>query len=334
MLSVSSSPHRHSGENTAFIMQDVLIALVPAALMSIVYFGWRSALLIGLCTGTCVLTEYICRRIMKRKQTIGDFSAAVTGVLLAFNLPPTLNPVFAVLGSVFAIAVVKQMFGGIGMNFVNPALAARIFLLISFPSHMSKWTLPFFYMSGNDSSDVVSTATPLAQMASGKLETSTLDLFIGLHGGCIGETCTLALLLGGMYLLLRRVITPHIPLAFIGTVALIALIAGQNPIEHVLSGGVMLGAIFMATDYSTSPVSLKGRIFYGVGCGLLTVVIRRFGGYPEGVTFAILIMNCCAWFIDQLTQPRRFGVTREDVKKQKEAKKAAKKEAKEAAANG
>ena len=165
MLSVSSSPHRHSGENTAYIMQDVLIAPVPAALMSVVYFGWRAAMLIILCTGTCVLTEYVCRRIMKRKQTISDFSAAVTGVLLAFNLPPTLNPIFAVLGSVFAIAVVKQMFGGIGMNFVNPALAARIFLLISFPSHMSRWSLPFFYLSGNATTDVVSTATPLAPSA-------------------------------------------------------------------------------------------------------------------------------------------------------------------------
>ena len=289
MLSVSSSPHRHSGENTAFIMQDVLIALVPAALMSIVYFGCRSALLIGLCTGTCVLTEYICRRIMKRKQTIGDFSAAVTGVLLAFNLPPTLNPIFAVLGSVFAIAVVKQMFGGIGMNFVNPALAARIFLLISFPSHMSKWSLPFFYMSNNASADVVSTATPLAQIASGKVETPMIDLFIGLHGGCLGETCALALLLGGMYLLLRRVITPHIPVAFIGTVALIALIAGQNPVQHVLSGGVMLGAIFMATDYTTCPV------------------IRLFGSLPEGVSYSIVLMNILTPHIETLTQSSPFG---------------------------
>lgn len=307
MLSVSSSPHRHSGENTAFIMQDVLIALVPAALMSIVYFGWRSALLIGLCTGTCVLTEYICRRIMKRKQTIGDFSAAVTGVLLAFNLPPTLNPIFAVLGSVFAIAVVKQMFGGIGMNFVNPALAARIFLLISFPSHMSKWSLPFFYMSNNASADVVSTATPLAQIASGKVETPMIDLFIGLHGGCLGETCALALLLGGMYLLLRRVITPHIPVAFIGTVALIALIAGQNPVQHVLSGGVMLGAIFMATDYTTCPVNKTGRVIYGIGCGLITMTIRLFGSLPEGVSYSIVLMNILTPHIETLTQSSPFG---------------------------
>ena len=306
-LSVSSSPHAHCGESTAVIMQDVLIALVPAALMAAVYFGWRAVLLMLLCIGSCVLTEYVCRRVMKRPQTVGDFSAAVTGVLLAFNLPPTLNPIYAVLGSVFAIAVVKQMFGGIGMNFVNPALAARIFLLISFPSHMSKWTLPFFYMSGNDSSDVVSTATPLAQMASGKLETSTLDLFIGLHGGCIGETCTLALLLGGMYLLLRRVITPHIPLAFIGTVALIALIAGQNPIEHVLSGGVMLGAIFMATDYTTCPVNKTGRVIYGIGCGLITMTIRLFGSLPEGVSYSIVLMNILTPHIETLTQSSPFG---------------------------
>ncbi len=307
MLSVSSSPHRHSGENTAYIMQDVLIALIPAALMSVVYFGWRSAMLIILCTATCVLTEYVCRRIMKRKQTISDFSAAVTGVLLAFNLPPTLNPVFAVLGSVFAIAVVKQMFGGIGMNFVNPALAARIFLLISFPSHMSRWSLPFFYMSGNSGTDVVSTATPLAQMTSGNPEISTVDLLIGMHGGCLGETCALALLLGGLYLLIRRVITPHIPLAFIGTVAVIALIAGQNPVNHVLSGGVMLGAIFMATDYTTCPVNKTGRVIYGIGCGILTMTIRLFGSLPEGVSYSIVLMNILTPHIEALTQSSPFG---------------------------
>ena len=307
MLSVSSSPHRHSGENTAYIMQDVLIALVPAALMSVVYFGWRSAMLIVLCTATCVLTEYVCRRIMKRKQTISDFSAAVTGVLLAFNLPPTLNPLFAVLGSVFAIAVVKQMFGGIGMNFVNPALAARIFLLISFPSHMSRWSLPFFYMSANSATDVVSTATPLAQMASDNMNTPMIDLFIGLHGGCLGETCALALLLGGMYLLLRKVITPHIPLAFIGTVAIIALIAGPNPVAHVLSGGVILGSVFMATDYTTCPVNKTGRVIYGIGCGIITMTIRLFGSLPEGVSYSIVLMNILTPHIETLTQSSPFG---------------------------
>lgn len=306
-LSVSSSPHAHCGENTTTIMQDVLIALAPAALMAAVYFGWRAVLLILLCTGACVLTEYVCRRVMKRPQTVGDFSAAVTGVLLAFNLPPTLNPVYAVLGSVFAIVVVKQMFGGIGMNFVNPALAARIFLLISFPSHMSRWSIPFFYLSDNADTDIVSTATPLAQAAAGNGHPSYTDLFIGLHGGCLGETCTLALLLGGLYLLLRRIITPEIPLCFLGTVALTALAAGQNPLVHLLSGGVMLGAIFMATDYTTCPVNRAGKIFYGVGCGLITMTIRLFGSLPEGVSYAIVLMNILTPHIEALTQSSPFG---------------------------
>ncbi len=306
-LSVSSSPHAHCGENTAVIMQDVLIALAPAALMAAVYFGWRAVLLILLCTGACVLTEYVCRRVMKRPQTVGDFSAAVTGVLLAFNLPPTLNPIYAVLGSVFAIVVVKQMFGGIGMNFVNPALAARIFLLISFPSHMSRWSIPFFYLSDNADTDIVSTATPLAQAAAGSGRPSYTDLFIGLHGGCLGETCTLALLLGGLYLLLRRIITPEIPLCFLGTVALTALAAGQNPLVHLLSGGVMLGAIFMATDYTTCPVNRAGKIFYGIGCGLITMTIRLFGSLPEGVSYAIVLMNILTPHIEALTQSSPFG---------------------------
>lgn len=304
-LSVSSSPHVHSGENTTVIMQDVLIALVPAALMAVVYFGWRAVLLTGLCVGACVLTEYLCRRVMKRSQTIGDFSAAVTGVLLAFSLPPTLNPLYAVLGAVFAIAVVKQMFGGIGMNFVNPAVAARVFLLISFPSQMSRWSLPFFYLSSN--ADVVSTATPLAQGVSDSADISYMDLFIGMHGGCIGETCVLALLLGFGYLLLRRVITPAVPLSFLGTVAVIALLAGQNPLLHLMSGGVMLGAIFMATDYTTCPVNRAGKIIYGIGCGIVTMTIRIFGVLPEGVSYAILLMNVLTPHIETLTQSAPFG---------------------------
>ena len=307
MLSVSSSPHRHSGENTAYIMQDVLIALVPAALMSVVYFGWRAAMLIVLCTATCVLTEYVCRRVMKRHQTISDFSAAVTGVLLAFNLPPTLNPVFAVLGSVFAIAVVKQMFGGIGMNFVNPALAGRIFLLVSFPSAMSRWLIPFYYLSDNADTDLVTTATPLARMAAGNGRPAYTDLLIGMQGGCIGETCTLALLLGGAYLLLRRVISPEIPLCFLGSVALTAFAAGQNPLVHVLSGGAVLGAVFMATDYATCPVNRAGKIVYGIGCGLITMTIRLFGALPEGVSYAIVLMNILTPHIETLTLASPFG---------------------------
>lgn len=306
-LLVAPSPHIHSGETTAMIMQDVLIALVPAALMAMVCFGWYAALLIGLCVGTCVLTEYLCRRVMKRSQTIGDFSAAVTGVLLAFNLPPTVSPLLAVLGSVFAIVAVKQMFGGIGMNFVNPAIAARVFLLISFPAQMSRWVMPFYYLSRNADTDIVSTATPLAQLASGNVTTSYLDFLIGMRGGCIGETCVLALLLGGGYLLLRRVITPEIPLCFLGTVAVIALLAGQNPLVHLMSGGVLLGAIFMATDYTTCPVNPAGKIVYGVGCGIITMTIRIFGALPEGVSYAILLMNILTPHIETLTQSAPFG---------------------------
>ena len=307
MLSVSPSPHFHSGESTAVIMQDVLIALVPATLMAVVYFGWRTVLLLGVCVGSCVLAEYLCRRAMNRPQTIGDFSAAVTGVLLAFNLPPTIHPLLAVLGCVFAIVVVKQMFGGIGMNFVNPAIAARVFLLISFPSQMSRWSIPFFYLSRNADTDAVSSATPLAQMATGSVDVSYMDLFIGMRGGCVGETCVLALLLGGSYLLLRRVITPEIPLCFLSTVAVISLLAGQNPLLHLMTGRVMLGAIFMATDYTTCPVNRAGKVIYGVGCGVITMTIRLFGALPEGVSYAILLMNILTPHIETLTQSAPFG---------------------------
>lgn len=306
-LSVSSSPHVHSGDNTTVIMQDVLIALVPTALMAVVYFGWRAVFMTGICVGACVLSEYVCRRVMRRPQTIGDFSAAVTGVLLAFSLPPTLNPLYAILGSVFAIVVVKQMFGGIGMNFANPAVTARIFLLISFPMQMSRWSRPFFYLSSNANTDVVSTATPLAQSVSGSADIAYMDLFIGMCGGCIGETCVLALLLGFGYLLLRRVITPAVPLSFLGTAAVIALLAGQNPLYHLMTGGVMLGAIFMATDYTTCPVNRAGRIVYGIGCGIVTMTIRIFGSLPEGVSYAILLMNVLTPHIETLTQSAPFG---------------------------
>lgn len=307
-LSVSSSPHAHSGEGTSSVMLDVLIALIPAGIMAVVYFGWRSAMLIALCTFTCVLTEYICRRVMKRSNTISDLSAAVTGVLLAFNLPPTLNPIYAVLGSIFAIVVVKQMFGGIGMNFVNPALAARIFLLISFSSDMSKWSVPFFYLSENKGTDVITSATPLAQAASGKLSCSMPDLFLGLTGGCLGEVCSAALLLGFVYLLIRRVITPEIPLSFILTIGVVALIAGQNPLFHILSGGVMLGSIFMATDYTTSPSTRKGKIIFGIGCGIITMTIRLFGSLPEGVSYSIVLMNILTPHIETLTRSKPFGM--------------------------
>ena len=266
----------------------------------------------------------------------------VTGLLLSLTLPAGCPWWLPVIGAFFAIVIVKQLYGGIGKNFLNPALAGRAFLFASYATAMTMFTVP---NSMKTVVDGVTMATPLSAMKAGTALPayySFMDMFLGKMPGSFGEISTLALLIGGVYLLCRKVITWQIPVAFIGTVAVVTLIFGGGEnyghvdwmLCNLLSGGLMLGAIFMATDYSTSPVSPTGRIFYGIGCGLLTVFIRRFGGYPEGVSFAILIMNCCAWFIDQLTQPIRFGVTREDLKKQKAAAKAAKKEAKEAAANG
>ncbi len=295
----ASSPHLRSTTSTRKIMLDVLIALVPACVMSVVYFGYRSLMLIGICVFTCVLTEYLCRIIMKRDQTIGDLSAAVTGVLLALNLPASLNPLMAVFGSVAAIVVVKQMFGGIGMNFVNPALAARIILTVSFPTDMTTW-IPSIHQSV----DAVTEATPLATEPG---TYSYLQLLIGNHGGSLGETCAAALLLGGVYLLIKKVIVPTIPLVYIGTAAVMSLILGLDPIEQILCGGLMLGAIFMATDYVTSPVTKWGKVIYAVGCGVLTLLIRTYSNLPEGVSFSILIMNILTPLIEKATTPRPFG---------------------------
>jgi electron transport complex protein RnfD len=245
-----------------------------------------------------------------------------------------------IIGAFFAIVFVKQLYGGIGKNFLNPALAGRAFLFASYSSIMTRWITP---ANLADKVDAITMATPLSYMKAGEALPSCfsmVDMFVGRMPGCFGEISAAALLLGGIYLICRKVITWHIPVAFIGTVAVLSLIFGGGEayshvdwmVYNLLSGGLMLGAIFMATDYSTSPTGFNARLIYGAGCGILTVVIRRFGGYPEGVSFAILIMNCCAWFLDQLTQRRQFGVSREDVKAKKAAAKAAKKEAKEAAA--
>ncbi|MBQ6797070.1 MAG: RnfABCDGE type electron transport complex subunit D [Clostridia bacterium] len=309
-LLVTSSPHLHYGETTKVIMQDVILALIPSAIVACVYFGVQAALLIAICVGTCVLSEYICRKVMKRRQTIGDYSAVVTGLLLAFSLPPTLNPVYAIIGSAVAIVVVKQMFGGIGMNFANPAVTARIVLFMSFTADMCSFHFPFYWL--NPDYDAVSGATPLA-VATGKEEQAEylFELFLGFHPGCLGETCALFLLLGGLFLFLRRVITWEIPVCFIGTVFVLSWIFGINPFFAVLSGGVILGAVFMATDYTTSPVNSLGKIVFGIGCGLLTVIIRRFTNMPEGVSFAILLMNILVPHIERLTSPRPFGEERE-----------------------
>lgn len=304
-LIVSPSPHLRQGDTTRKLMGDVIIALCPALVASSILFGPRAILVVLVTVASCVLSEYICRRVMKRDNTVGDLSAVVTGILLAFNLPVGINLFMAAFGGVVAIVVVKQMFGGIGMNFVNPALTARIVLMSSFPTAMSTWSEPFYYVKGG--ADAITTASPLALMAQGEPLPSYTDLLLGVRAGCLGETCAVALLLGGAYLIVRRVIKPVIPLCFIGTVAVLTLLLGQNPLEHILTGGLLLGAIFMATDYTTSPLTTKGRVVFGVGCGVITVLIRVFGALPEGVSFSIILMNILVPHIERLTRPKPFG---------------------------
>lgn len=302
-LYVSSSPHMRQGGSTRRIMRDVILALLPAVIASVVLFGPRSLLVIGVCIPCAVFFEFISRKIMKRDNTIGDLSAVVTGLLLALNLPSGIPLLIAAFGSLVAIVVVKQMFGGIGQNFVNPALAARIVLLVSFPVQMTTWPAAFSY---TQQVDAITSATPLANNANG-IATPYFDLFMGTTGGCLGETCALALLLGGIYLVIRKVITPTIPLCFIGSVFLLSWLLGQDPVFHILSGGVLLGAIFMATDYTTSPITFAGKILFGIGCGVITVLIRLYANLPEGVSFAIILMNILVPLIERLTFPKPFG---------------------------
>lgn len=280
-LIVSSSPHLRSGITTRKIMLDVIIALVPAAIASVIIFGLQALFLIAVSVVTCVLSEYVSRKVMKRESTIGDLSAVVTGILLAFNVPVGINPIALAFGGVVAIVVVKQMFGGIGQNFVNPALTARIILMSSFPSQMSTWATPFYYLH---KTDAMTTATPLNVIKTGADGTvpTLLNLFVGSRAGSLGETCAVALILGGIYLVVRKVINPVIPVCFIGTAAVISLMAGRNVLLDILAGGLLLGAIFMATDYSTSPINLKGQIVFAVGAGTITMLIRIFGALPEG----------------------------------------------------
>ena len=298
-LYVSSSPHLRSSSTTTKIMLDVIIALVPASIASVVFFGWRALMLIGVCIASCVLCEYISRKVMKRDTTIGDLSAVVTGLLLALNLPPSLNPLIAIFGSIVAIVVVKQMFGGLGMNFVNPALAARIVLLVSFPNAMMTWTNAFA-----KDFDAVASATPLAAQSG---DYSYIQLLLGNHGGSLGETCAIALILGGVYLVIRKVISPVIPCVYILSAGVMALIVGQDPLYQILSGGLLLGAIFMATDYVTSPITKWGKVIYAVGCGVLTILLRTYSNMPEGASFSILLMNILVPLIEMATTPKPFG---------------------------
>lgn len=309
-LLVSSSPHLRSGASTQRIMLDVIIALCPALIASFVFFGPRALLLAAVTVLSCVLSEYVSRKIMKRSNTVPDLSCIVTGLLLAFNLPVSLNPLMAAFGGVVAIVVVKQMFGGIGQNFVNPALTARIILMNSFPADMSSWTPAFGWLNGTDAT---TTATPLAVLKQGgEFNFSYMDLFLGSTGGCLGETCALALILGGVYLIVRRVISPVIPVTYLATVTVISLIAGRDPLVDLLTGGLMIGAFFMATDYTTSPISRNGRIIYAIGCGVFTMLIRMFASLPEGVSYSIVLMNILVPLIERVSLPKPFGSRKGD----------------------
>lgn len=288
----SVSPHFNSTLTTTKIMLDVIIALIPAAVASVVVFGFRSLLVIGVCVAVCIFAEWGFEKICKKENTITDLSAVVTGMLLAFNLPVTIPLWQAAFGSLVAIVVVKQLFGGIGQNFANPAITARIIMMTAFSGSMTNWVIP----------DASSGATPLALITKGQTDAlpSYLNMFLGVRGGCLGETCTLALLLGGAYLLVKRVISWHTPVAFIGTVAIMSLVCGKDVLYQLMAGGLMLGAFFMATDYSSTPATKWGKIIFGVGCGLITALIRFWGNFPEGVSFSILIMNILTPYIERL----------------------------------
>lgn len=308
-LFVEASPHIRSAWTTQKIMMNVLIALCPALIASTYIFGLKALLLTVICCACCVLFEYLFSLVTKRENTISDLSAVVTGMLLAFNLPVDLPIYMAVIGCFIAIVIVKCLFGGIGQNFANPAITARIALMLSFTASMTKWTAPF---SWKDNVDATVSATPLSEMASGSSVTpSLLDMFLGNRAGCLGETCIVALLVGGIYLIAIGLVRPTTPVCFIGTVAVLALIAGKGDFNYMLcqlmGGGLVIGAFFMATDYATTPLTTKGKIIFGVGCGLITFAIRQFANMPEGVSFSILIMNCLTPLIDRYTAPKALG---------------------------
>ena len=324
-LFVSASPHVRSKDTTRGIMLDVIIALMPAFICSAAIFGLRVVAVTLVSVATCVLSEFIMRKfVLKRHNTIGDLSAVVTGILLAFNLPSNIPYWMVIIGGIFAIVVAKQCFGGIGQNFVNPAIAGRIFMLLSFSGAMSSWPVPRQGLFNFSTVDVVTGATPLKALAEEGELPSVIEMLLGVRGGCIGETCIIALVIGYIYLVARKVISKTIPACFIGTVALVMLIAGKGDFEYaayqMMSGGLFLGAIFMATDYTTSPITEKGKIIYGIGCGLFTCLIRLFGSLPEGVSYSIILMNILCPLIERATTPKPFGTPKKE-KKEKEAAK-------------
>ena len=305
-LVVSSSPHVHAELTTQKIMMWVLIALAPSGVMGVWYYGLRALAIMIVCVASCVLSEYAWQKLTHRPVTVGDLSAAVTGLMLAFNLPVSIPLWMSAVGGAFAIIVVKQFYGGLGCNIVNPALAGRAMMLASWPVAMTTWTL-----------DGVTTATPLALIKAGQLDQlpSLTHMLVGYMGGSLGETCKLALLIGFGILLWKKIITWHVPVIYIVTVSALCTLFGRGaPMADMLAGGLFLGAIFMATDYATSPITLKGKVIYALGCGALTAVIRTWGGYPEGFTYAILVMNLTVPLIDRATKPRIFGEVKKHEK--------------------
>ena len=324
-LTISSSPHAHSTTTTQTVMRDVLIALLPALIGSVYFFGLRALMVTLVSAAACVFFEWGYRKMMKLDDTTWDLSAVVTGVLLAFVCPPTVPYWMIVIGALFAIVLVKQLFGGIGKNFVNPALAGRAFMF-SWPVAMATWVKVGFENAAPlvGSADIVTQATPLSAMHQGYFDPALgtiKDLFLGNVGGCIGETSALLLLIGFVYLLVRKVISARIPVAYIATVAVLAFLfpMGNDRLvwtaAQVCGGGLMLGAIFMATDYVTSPITKMGQIVFGIGCGVLTIAIRYFGGYSEGVSYAILIMNLCVVLLDKVGRPVKFGAPKKEAAK-------------------
>ena len=340
-LKAASSPHVAYPINTRDLMRDVVIALIPSLCIAIYFFGPRALIATVVSVVACMVFEYGYRKLMKKSNTLGDCSAIITGILLAFVCPVTLPYWILIIGDFFAIVVIKQLFGGLGHNFINPALGARAFLMLCYPVDMTTWALPgvtnwapFGLSVGQDYIDATTGATAMSAdfMHNGLLPESTLmDMFVGNIGGCIGEISAMLLLVGGIYLIARGVIRARIPVIYIATVAILTFIfplGGNDNLTWMLyqlcGGGLFLGAFFMATDYVTSPVTQKGEVVYALGCGLLTVFIRYFGGYPEGVSYAILLMNLCVWLIDKYCTPARFGVTAEMRKAEKAKAKATK----------
>ena len=312
-LTVSSAPHITGKDSSRSIMLDVIIAMVPALIAATMIFGSRALILTAVTVAACVIFEALWNKAAKKEQTIGDLSAVVTGMLLAFNMPATMPYWMAIIGAAFAIIMVKQLFGGIGYNFVNPAITARIILATSFAGSMTNFAFPV------TTCDALASATPLAANAAGAFADGSYpfyEMFLGMHGGVIGEVSALALLVGFVYLLIAKVISPVIPVTYVATVAVLAVVFGQNPLFHILGGGLLLGAIFMATDYVTSPYTVKGKIVFGIGLGLITMIIRIFGSMTEGVSYAILLMNLFVPYINRLTRQKPLGAP----KKVKEAK--------------